>query len=707
LILNTSNILDDDGTFIATTEIHKQEPDNDLIMMMPNDTNLSQNMLDTTNRSNFTLLGSSIDDLILNNTKINCKNIASKNSKNRKLIDVLKAADGDIIFGNNIVNKNLNEKKKQRCVNSSRKNFNKASTIVGSIASAFASTGQENKINKNFQKDIISFSNNQLDVLNESLNSTTTIFLVKDMKKNEILNNNSLNQSCSFAEKIIKNSKSHLKLKKTERYLSPFKNMLKSKQSKLVSNLQERETDLKNSNNEKKQESYSINGIHDKKLYYQDKLQKKFIEKKYRKNLGDKILNKSKLQPTSGNNSDTSSSKLQTDSIDAISNLKSYKKDQLNNHSGLTVRKVKNKKKIHSIENIKEPSSKTKYKTFHLSSIEKNECNYSKSRTSKTHKESKKTKSRKKKHNGKNGFFLISSKFSIQTGNNDTNDDLKINKTENEHESKNLPEKSINELKISSSSFSNLENINEKDIIDLSSLSSNSLKLKTNRKLSRTKKFSKSKQQTPMRSNSKSSLDSESSKTNLRYSKTMKPTTKKKKIKENENKVKLKSKNEFEKTIKNKKNEENKIKKSRTYFPFRAVVNNSHLPSAVPLNSFGSEPSKTMPIAKDKSKIKSKKKNKNIQESKTINFKIEKDTSFNKFSSKTLKANRILPPNQPPPPPPLNLMNNNNIFKNYVGKNTNNKNMLILDEKNNQKDKLSITSPMINYNEVSYLKNNI
>ena len=198
LILNTSNILDDDGTFIATTEIHKHEPDNDLIMMMPNDTNLSQNNLDTTNRSNFTLLGTSIDDLILNNTKINSKTLLSKHSKNRKLIDVLKAAEGDIIFGNNNTNRCLNEKKKIRTISS--KNSNKASKTLGSNRHESINDGDLTQQN-------ISCSNNRLGASNDSLNSVKINILEKNFQKDKTLNNKSLNQSYCVGEKIIKKSK--------------------------------------------------------------------------------------------------------------------------------------------------------------------------------------------------------------------------------------------------------------------------------------------------------------------------------------------------------------------------------------------------------------------------------------------------------------------------------------------------------------------
>ena len=61
LILNTSNIVDDEQSLIATTDFHKHEPESVMMMMMSNDFN--QNMFeDRLNRSNLTLLGGSIDD---------------------------------------------------------------------------------------------------------------------------------------------------------------------------------------------------------------------------------------------------------------------------------------------------------------------------------------------------------------------------------------------------------------------------------------------------------------------------------------------------------------------------------------------------------------------------------------------------------------------------------------------------------------------
>jgi hypothetical protein len=224
LILNASNFIDDDTTtLIAKTEYHIHEPENDLIMMtMPSDYNRYQKKDKLVDKN---------ENNSLDRSNV-FKNKFPKNEKNKKVLDVLKAADGDIIFGNNFhvdINK-TNE------LSDSFKKVNK--TVEGSIASTasrklFNNNKSTREPDENLLKKKIFTCNNSLNAINKKTikkepkdekKYTTELKSKTDIK---IPKKNSSTIKSNLIEYKPKKSK-----KVKQNYLSPLKNVLKTKHRK-------------------------------------------------------------------------------------------------------------------------------------------------------------------------------------------------------------------------------------------------------------------------------------------------------------------------------------------------------------------------------------------------------------------------------------------------------------------------------------------
>ena len=281
LILNTTHI-DETATMVGS-EFHRQEPDNELVMMMmPNDLNFNQNSRHQPIDSKLSYLNKT------NNNSSNNKNMTSSiTSSNNgvydgasfgKPADVLKAAEGDIIFGNHQYQHSENNNEFNK-MSSMTKDSNTSRTTPGTPnharlknniglpeinltpnrqsrnvesnkgASPFMNSkkmsGSVDSINAKQQREATRF-NEKKTKSRENLNSPTDLqtnrnVIVDGLKRNvqhtlfdgskskdrespKNLNDNSASSKTKAKEtkqKLIKNERYN--------YLSPLKNMLKSK----------------------------------------------------------------------------------------------------------------------------------------------------------------------------------------------------------------------------------------------------------------------------------------------------------------------------------------------------------------------------------------------------------------------------------------------------------------------------------------------